>query len=394
MNGRNNGPLLCGRYIGVALFTLLITAVAGCSKATPPVEPSSQSSAVSEPPSDATSIVRVSSELRIDNAMAGWLDSGLSVSAGDSVALFAEGSLAAEGLTFEPRHLLWYRIGENGSAVQFRADQEVFSATGDGQLYVSLRPLGLYWADRRGSYPPGFTQLPAVPADITVESSILEGPVDAALSQLAAEGSEAAAAAIAAREGFKTLPKGFEHLWYVTRANVWSDGTTDGKPGIAASTRDDASIVKMPLDIPLDENTLFEFSWRYDTIPALGPETEAQFHDYLSVALEFDNGQDLTWFWSKELAVGSYFECPLPGWGGKEYHWTLQSGEEGLGEWFSHQRPVLADFRSAIGGAEPKRIVGIWFIANSLFGRQLAAASFADAVVINGEERTIIFGGD
>ena len=389
MKGRNNRPLLCGRYIGVILLTLLITAVAGCSKATPPSEPNSLPLAASEPPSDTASIVRVSSEVRIENAMAGWLDSGLSVSAGDSVALFAKGSLEAEGMTFEPRHMMWYRIGENGSAVQFRADQEVFSAMDDGQLYVSLRPLGLYWTDRRGSYPPGFTTLPAVPADVTVESVILEGPVDDALSQLAAEGSEAAAAALTAKESFKTLPQGFEHLWYVTRANVWSDGTADGKPGIAASTRDDASIVKMPLDIPLDENTLFEFSWRYDTIPALGPETEAQFHDYLSIALEFDNGQDLTWFWSKELAVGSHFECPLPGWGGKEYHWTLQSGQEGLGEWFSHQRPVLADFRSAIGGAEPTRIVGIWFIANSLFGRQLASASFADAGIVNG---ILVFG--
>jgi hypothetical protein len=326
--------------------------------------------------------------------MAGWLDSGLAVAAGDGVALFAEGSLEAEGLKFEPRHLMWYRIGQDGAAVQFRADQEVFTAEEDGRLYLSLRPLGVYWTDRRGSYPPGFTSLPAVPADITVNSIILDGAVDEALSQMAAEGSESAAAALAAEAGFKTLPQGFEHLWYVTRANVWSDGTVDGKPGIAGSTRDDASIVKMPLDLPLDENTRFEFSWRYDTIPAQGPETQAQFHDYLSVALEFDNGQDLTWFWSSELDVGTHFECPLPGWGGKEYHWTLQSGKAGLGEWYRHERPVLADFRTAIGGAEPERIVGVWFIANSLFGRQLASASFADVVIINGEERTSVFGED
>ena len=393
MNSHSNLILTC-RSAGTALMMLLIVFIAGCSKATPPVEATSDSSTKSDPPTVASSLVSSNSNLRIENAMAGWLDSGLTVSEGDGVALFATGSLKAEGLTFEPRHLMWYRIGENGSAVQFRADQEVLRATSDGRLYLSLRPLGVYWTDRRGSYPPGFTQLPAVPADITVESFVFDGPVEEALSQMAGEGSEAAAAALAAADSFKTLPRGFEHLWYVMRANVWSDGTADGRPGIAASTSDDVSIVKMPLDIPLDENTLFEFSWRYDAIPALGPETEAQFHDYLSVALEFDNGQDLTWFWSKELAVGTYFECPLPGWGGKEYHWTLQSGEEGLGEWFSHQRPVLADFRSAIGGAEPTRIVGIWFIANSLFGRQLAAASFADAVVINGDDRITVFNGD
>lgn len=326
--------------------------------------------------------------------MAGWLDSGVTVAEGDGVALFAEGSLTAEGLTFEPRHMMWYRIGENGAAVQFRADQEVFSASGSGRLYLSLRPLGVYWTDRRGSYPPGFTRLPALPADVVINSFVFNGPIDEALSKMAGEGSDSAAAALAAADTFKTLPTGFEHLWYLSRANIWSDGTADGKPGIAASTRDDASIVKLPLDIPLDENTLFEFSWRYDAVPALGPETEAQFHDYLSIALEFDNGQDLTWFWSKELTPGTHFECPLPGWGGKEYHWTLQSGQEGLGDWFSHQRPILADFRSAIGGTQPTRIVGIWFIANSLFGRQLAAASFADAVIINGDDRTNVFTAD
>ena len=305
------------------LSLLLLAFVAGCSKSSPPVEPATPSGTASEPPSAQTSVVTASSELRMDNAMAGWLDSGLTVSTGDSVALFAKGALAAEGLIFEPRHMMWYRIGENGSAVQFRADQEVFTATDDGRLYLSLRPLGVYWTDRRGSYPPGFTELPAVPADISVDSLILDGPIDEALSQLAAQGSEAAGAALVAQENFKTLPQGFDHLWYVTRANVWSDGTAEGKPGIAASTSDDASIVKMPLDIALDENTLFEFSWRYDTIPALGPETEARFHDYLSIALEFDNGQDLTWLWSKELPVGTHFECPLPGWGGKEYHCCL-----------------------------------------------------------------------
>jgi hypothetical protein len=373
---------------------LLVAFVAGCSKAAPPVETTPQASAEPETPSAAASVVREASDLRIDNAMVGWLDSGLTVAAGDSVALFAKGTLEAEGLTFEPRHLLWYRIGESGSAVQFRADQEVFSAAGDGRLYITLRPLGVYWTDRVGSYPSGFTQLPAVPADITVDSFILEGSVEEGLTRMAQEGYQAAALAQATAAKFKTLPQGFDHLWYVTRANVWSDGTVDGRPGIAASTTDDASIVKMPLDIALNENTVFEFSWRYDSIPAQGPETQAQFHDYLSVALEFDNGQDLTWFWSRELPVGTHFECPLPGWGGKEYHWILQSGDEGLGEWFSYQRPVLADFRTAIGGEEPKRIVGIWFIANSLFGRQSAAASFADAVVINGEERTTIFGRD
>ena len=41
------------------------------------------------------------------------------------------------------------------------------------------------------------------------------------------------------------------------------------------------TIVKKPLDIPLTPNTQISFDWRYDAVPALGPETEQQFHDYV-----------------------------------------------------------------------------------------------------------------
>jgi hypothetical protein len=35
-------------------------------------------------------------------------------------------------------------------------------------------------------------------------------------------------------------------------------------------------------------------------------------HDYLSIAVEFDTGQDITYYWSSELPVGAGFRCPIP----------------------------------------------------------------------------------
>jgi hypothetical protein len=35
-------------------------------------------------------------------------------------------------------------------------------------------------------------------------------------------------------------------------------------------------------------------------------------HDYLSVAVEFENGQDLSYFWSAALPPESNFRCPIP----------------------------------------------------------------------------------
>jgi hypothetical protein len=313
------------------------------------------------------------------------------VAAGDQVAVFADGTADLQGLWFEPRHLLWWRIGADGDATELIDNHETLTASQDGTLFVALRPPTILWTDRRGTFPAPFVESEAVPVEFEVELLRLNGDARAALEVLAAGNDPDASAALAAADARKPLPGGFEHLWFLGRANVWTNGALDGRPGITADTDDDASIVRLPLNVDLTDETEFVFDWRYDTLPALGPETSAEFHDYLSVALEFDNGQDLTWMWSRELPEDSHFACPLPGWENRETHWVLQNGEAGLGDWFSHRRNVLSDYRAAIAGDAPGRIVAVWFIANSLFGRQQATASFADVAIESGEARREIF---
>jgi hypothetical protein len=70
---------------------------------------------------------------------------------------------------------------------------------------------------------------------------------------------------------------------------------------------------------------------------------------------------------------------------------VLQSGDEGLSQWYTHERKVLEDYRASIDGEVPSRIVGVWFIANSLFGRQRAAASFADVAIVDGTSHRDVF---
>jgi len=327
----------------------------------------------------------------ISNAMSGWLHTGLELDAGDSVVLTGAGTWSTDGLSFEPRHMLWYRIGEKGTARNFSANQEIFNAGSSGALFVTLRPIGVYWDDPSGNYPPGFSEGPAIPVEVSVEALRFGAPLEPGLAALAAAGEADAASALETLGSRRSLPEGFSYLPYLGRSNVWAAGTADGRTGIQASTSDDVGIVKLPLDVPLTEDTVFQFEWRYDSLPALGPETEAQFHDYLSIALEFDNGQDLTWMWSPELEVGTHFGCPLPWWDSRETHYVLTSGREDLGTWESHARPVLADYRESISVPEPERIVGVWFIANSLFGRQPGAASFANVSISNGDSQTVIF---
>jgi hypothetical protein len=335
--------------------------------------------------------VAARAHVAIDNAMAGWLASGLRVAAGDEVTLFTDGSLTVDGLVLEPRHLLWYRLGDDGDAMNFAANQETFVAPDDGEIFLTLRPFGLYWPDRRGTYPEGFSTAAAVPVDFDIELVRFVGTAADGLSAMAATGDATATAALAVIAARKPLPAGFEPLWYLARSNVWADGASDGRPGITVETDDDFGIVKKALDIPLTPTTEITFDWRYDAVPALGPETEAGFHDYVSIAIEFDNGQDLTWMRSVSLSEGSHFRCPLPWWDSRETHFVLQSGATGLGEWSSHTRNVLADYQAAVQGDPPSRIVGVWFIGNSVFGRQRAAASFADVAVIDGDQRVNVF---
>lgn len=369
-------------------FLIAVVALSGCGDQTDPGPTDQAADTHSDLPGE---ITMDRGTVEISNAMSGWLHTGLDIKSGDSVALFATGAWEVDGLIFQPRHMLWYRIGDNGTAWNFAADQEFFVADSEGELSITLRPIGVYWDDARGTYPPGFSQAPPVPVQTAVEAVRFQRPLEAGLRALAEAGDANAQAALKTLASQRALPDGFFYLPYLGRSNVWAAGSTDGRNGIQAQTTDDVGIVKLPLDIPLTEDTRFSFEWRYDALPALGPETEAQFHDYLSIALEFDNGQDLTWMWSPELEAGIHFGCPLPWWDSRETHYVLTGGQENLGTWESHTRAVLADYRESIKVAEPTRIVGIWFIANSIFGRQPGAASFANVSIGDGESTTVVF---
>ena len=151
------------------------------------------------------------------------------------------------------------------------------------------------------------------------------------------------------------------------------------------------AILRRPIDVPLDAQSAVRWRWKIDRLPSDKPEDTLLCHDYLSVALEFDDGRDLSWFWSSSLPVGKSFACPIPQWAARETHWVVRSGAQGLGAWQSERRPVLADHAAAIGGAPPRRAVAVWLIANSIFQHGAGIAEFAEiAVESRGETIEVI----
>jgi hypothetical protein len=135
--------------------------------------------------------------------------------------------------------------------------------------------------------------------------------------------------------------------------------------------------------MPLGADTRVSWRWRVDSLPATGAEDSFTTHDYVSLAVEFDNRKDLTWYWSAGLPVGRHYACPLPTWTARETHVVVRNGDEGLGHWFDETRPVASDYRAAVG-EPPARIVGVWLIAVSLFRRGRARATFADIRLSDG----------
>jgi len=83
------------------------------------------------------------------------------------------------------------------------------------------------------------------------------------------------------------------------------------------------------------------------------------------------------------------FQCPLPWWDQRETHWVLRSGTQQLGQWLAERRSLLADYRAAIGGPDPQRVVGVWLIANTAFQRGVGECQYR-RIVVEGDHAPVV----
>ncbi len=332
------------------------------------------------------------STVTFQSSHTGWQSSGLTVTKGEAVTIFADGQVQAGlPLPLNPRHYVWGRIGPDGPVFNIATDQHTFIAEQEGLLYLAAKGTGFFFEDRRGTYPPKELLGPEFPFDAKATVVIWqEDPIDS-LKALSKDPLDPFGQAHAVIVQAPSLPEGFDYLWYLGNAQVFGAYQEEGRKGIRGTTHYDFGIVKKPVDIPLTDETEISFEWLYDSLPAQGPETEAQFHDYLSIAVEFDNGQDITWMWSPTLQEGLSFRCPLPWWDQRETHIVLQSGQEGLGTWHQHSRPIAEDYRRSVNVDVPKRITGVWFINSGIFAKAKGDARFANVVISDGGKTTNIF---
>jgi len=286
--------------------------------------------------------------LVLTGAEDGWTDSGLSVRSGEKFRVVASGHqwLAKPlGLVIEPRSSIYMRIG--GRIVRkLLADEAVYEAWGDGEIAFLTKTLSEF-ADSDGNLLPGKRKAQGPGISIHVERT------DAPATE-------------------PGTPSGWQHLWRIGDGRIYTGETDD----IAVSTHGDVGILQRNCDQPLTASTRLEWEWLVESLPSALPEDLAFTHDYLSIAVEFDNGRDLTYMWSAGLPHDHVFRCPLGWWCDWETHWVLRSGTLGLGEWHAEGRNVAQDYREALGEPLPARIVRVWLIANSVFQRGQGRARF------------------
>jgi hypothetical protein len=180
-------------------------------------------------------------------------------------------------------------------------------------------------------------------------------------------------------------PPGWSHLLAFGETDIFRARETAGAAAIEVVCDDDMGILTTPVRMPLTPSTVLEWSWRVDALPSTEREDTMWSHDYLSIAVEFGDGRDLTWFWSAALPADSGFACPAPSWRDRETHVAVRSGTDGLGSWQTESRPVWDDLVRFAGGPPPERIVAVWLIAVSHFGRSLARGTFAGIRLLDGD---------
>lgn len=323
-----------------------------------------------------------------------WLDTGISVARGEEVTILARGRVVVSaelGLSSRPRYALWARVGGRAPIWSGTADTQTFRAPHDGPLELAVYQGE--WSSRDGEIATPREAYAALTGELEVVILRWRAGARTGLEALrrVAPDEPLVAAELARLVAPIEPPRGWEYLWFLGPSETYRSIDVEGRPGIAAHLRDDVAILRRPVELALASDTEIAWRWRVRELPSQKPEDQLLQHDYLSLAVEFENGRDLSYFWSASLPPETHFACPIPQWNPRETHLVVRSGAEGLGLWQNERRNVFVDYSRAMG-EPPARIVAVWLIAVSLFQHGRGEVEFADIALTSDGERVEVVG--
>lgn len=311
-----------------------------------------------------------------------WLETSILLEAGDSITSFAAGQTRFKELPIclDANFQVWFRIGLQGEVFRGTRDSHSFTAEQSGKLY-----LGSYfpgeWASKRGELATPDEAYALAEGDFNILLIRWKTGALESLKQIEKQNNvdPLIRLEIDRLQSPVLPPEGWHYLWFTGPAEAYQTcKTPENQPAVCCQTHKDAALLQKEIILPLKPDTRLRWSWKIDCLPSEVREDHLITHDYLSIAVEFDNGQDITYYWSAELEPETVYRCPIPTWTARETHVVIRSGQQGLGEWQDEARDVYADYAKAIGGDLPGQIVRVWFIAVSLFQRKPGQCSYAN----------------
>jgi hypothetical protein len=305
---------------------------------------------------------------------AGWVDTGTAVRRGDQVTVVATGMLWALrrlGLGIGPQAALWIRIG-NGPVVSMLGTAMIFEADADGPLRLLAAERGVL---NNGGEIDRDVRRTRLRGSFTV--AVITGASDPTATLSAAAITDPHLFEACAARTSSGPPAGWHYHPRLGTADIFHHAQApDGE--IDCLTHGDVGILCRPTDVAITDDLQISWSWLVTSLPSALPENIEPTHDYLSVAVEFDDGRDLSWMWSAELPVDTVFRCPLAYWRDREMHLVIRTGNDRLGEWITERRTLAEDIRVALTPPYPRRVTAIWLIANSTFQRGTGTCRYRD----------------
>ena len=320
-----------------------------------------------------------------------WTDTGINLAAGESITVMGDGGLYLSrrlDVVIGPNFGLWYRIinrDNKGHINTLPLGGAVITAEQGGTLELIAAVPGEF-GDAQGGFDPDTASLKV---NGEFAAAVLRWQVDTeeALSAAAAADVNLFGPVLARFKEPIQPPKGWHYLWRLGASEIYQDKDNS----LCCATHANGGILQYPVNLALNSDLVFNWQWWVDALPSKLAEHIQPTHDYLSIALEFDNGLDLTYMWSSDLDIDTIFQCPLPWWDKRETHWVLRNDPADLGRWLNESRNVLADYKRAIGGPLPNKVVGVWLIANSAFQRGEGRCRYRQINLRNEQGTKIIY---
>lgn len=310
-----------------------------------------------------------------------WKDAGVAASKGQPVTFLLGGRvwLARQlDIWVEPGTSFHVRSRGQRPLYNPMANTGTMVAAHDGPLEIA-RSVG-EWKNEDGVLWTPEKDYKAVEAKIYGVALVWRGDAAKGLRSLLAHGDVGGlvGAELARLQSSRRLPQGWHNLYMLGGGPVIFNDLGGGE--IACQSHKNAGILQRPVSIELKPGTKLSWRWLIDELPSLHPENEFTTHDYLSIGAEYDDGQDLTYIWSRGLPVGKSFRCPFPRWTPVETHLPIRSGLDGLGAWAAEERDLYADYKEHVGGAA-KSIVRIWLLGVTIIQRRQGSCRFADVQI-------------